>query len=265
MNERLTNQEFWDQAWEAGVDPTGADRRRWRSFADIELWDRLLPPVLAPLRGGRVLEVGCAPGRNLLRLHARFGLDPWGVEYAPVGVQRTRAAFAQAGLDPAQVLQADFLDDGWQGAHAASFDAVSSFGFIEHFGDPRAIVDRHLALLRPGGALVVAIPNLRGLNGALTRLLHPALLPLHNLQLMTPDAVRALVDPGRVELSYAGPYGGLDVGMLTATPGPRRLLLRGLRAAQWAANHALTALPARAVPHAAWHSPGFVLIGWRRS
>jgi SAM-dependent methyltransferase len=265
LNDRLTEREFWDAAWGAGGDPTGGDLRRWRSFADRDLWDRLLAPALTPLRGGRALEVGCAPGRNLLRLQQTFGLDPWGVEYAPVGVERTRQAFRAAGLDPAQVLEADFFDDAWLAGQHASFDTVVSFGFIEHFRDPATVVQRHVELLRPDGLLAVSLPNLRGLNGLLTRALHPALLPLHNLDLMTTDAVRALADPTLVDVRYAGPYGGLDVGMLTALPGPRRLALRGLRAVQWGVNHALGALPERAVPRGAWHSPGFVLIARRRS
>ncbi|HMV70106.1 MAG TPA: class I SAM-dependent methyltransferase, partial [Myxococcota bacterium] len=211
------------------------------------------------------LEVGCAPGRNLLRLRAEHGLDPWGVEYAPVGVERTRAAFTAAGLDPSQVLAVDFFDDGWSGPHLGRFDAVVSFGFIEHFGDPAAVAARHVALLRPGGLLAVSLPNLRGLNGWLTRALHPELLPLHNLDLMAPAAVAALTAGLPVEVAYAGPYGGVDVGMLTAPPGPRRAALRGLRAAQWALNHALRALPSAAVPRGAWHSPGFVVIGRKRA
>ena len=52
------------------------------------------------------------------------------------------------------------------------FDVVMSRGFIEHFDEPSSVVDRHLDLLKPGGLLVVSIPNLRGVNGLLTRFFH---------------------------------------------------------------------------------------------
>jgi 2-polyprenyl-3-methyl-5-hydroxy-6-metoxy-1,4-benzoquinol methylase len=42
-----------------------------------------------------------------------------------------------------------------------AFDVVLSGGFIEHFTDVAAIVQKHLQLLKPGGRLVVMIPNLK--------------------------------------------------------------------------------------------------------
>lgn len=259
---RLTDRAFWESTWSSGAD-VETEGPRWRSFADVELWDRLLPPLLAPLRGGRVLEVGCAPGRNLRRLAERFGLDPWGVEYTPAGAERTRAVMSALGRPASQVIEGDFFAPGW--APPEPFDAVVSFGFVEHFSDPADVVARHLALLRPGGVLVVTLPNLRGLNGRLTSVLNPRLLAGHNLDLMTTAAVRALVSDADADVVFCGGYGGLDVGCLTASSASTRLALRGLRAGQWGINQALAALPAGAVPRGGWHSPYFALLATRRA
>jgi len=259
---RLTDRAFWESTWSSGAEGETA-APRWRSFADVELWDRLLPPLLGPLAGGRVLEVGCAPGRNLRRLAERFGLDPWGVEYTPAGAERTRAVLRSLGRPTDQVIEGDFFAPGW--APAEPFDAVVSFGFVEHFSDPAEVVARHLALLRPGGVLVVTLPNLRGLNGQLTGWLNPDLLAGHNLDLMTTAAVRALVADADADVAFCGGYGGVDVGCLTASSRSTRLALRGLRAGQWGINRALAALPAGAVPRGGWHSPYFALLATRRA
>lgn len=270
---RLTEVGFWEQTWSSGDGPAArqaADGPRWRSFADVVLWDRLMAPRLRPLLGGRVLEVGCAPGRNLVRLYQTFGLDPWGVEFTDAGVARARAAlttcapaWGQPPPDPAHVSQADFFDDAWLDPLRGTFDAVVSFGFIEHFDDPRSVVARHVELLRPGGVLVVTLPNYRGINGILVRGLDPGILPAHNLDVMTPRAVAALAGPD-LDVDHAGPYGGLDVGALSASSPARRWALRGLRGVQWGVNRALRALPAGAVPDSGWWSPYLALVGRRR-
>jgi len=71
------------------------------------------------------------------------------------------------------------------------------------------VVDRHLDLLRPGGLLVVTIPNLQGVNLALTRLFHRELIPMHNLNIMAKIPFLQLFDPNRVRTlscAYVGTF-----------------------------------------------------------
>lgn len=269
---RRTDAAFWDAAWSrpghAGAEADEAvaseafDTRRWQSFADAVLWDHVLPGVLP--RQGTVLEVGSAPGRNLIRLHRRFGLDPWGIEFSPAGAELNRRRFAAAGLDPDHVLEVDFFDEAVLAEHAGSFDVVVSFGFVEHFDDPAAVVDRHLDLLRPGGWLVVTIPNLTGLNLALMRWLNPALIEAHNLDLMSPDAFRAAFDTRRVQPHWCGPYGSVLLSGFT-TPGRlRRQALRGLRLLQRPLDLALRALGPDEAPDHPAIAPFLGFVGRKR-
>ncbi|MFM2162395.1 MAG: hypothetical protein RLZZ383_1907 [Pseudomonadota bacterium] len=266
---RLVERTFWEDVWAAGQGgPDGAtrDARRWRSHQDIVLHDHLLGPAIRAMReetdrAPRVLEVGCAPARNLLRLHRDLGIDPWGLEYTEAGVHSSRANLAAIGVAPAQVLAADLFDDAALAPWWGTFDAVVSFGFLEHFTDPSDAVARHIRLLRPGGLLAVTIPNYRGLGGALLHALHPALLPLHNRDVMTDAAWRALFQHPDLSLEVAEPFGGPDVGFHTADGAWRRRALRGLRAVQAVVNVAQRIAP---LPdHGAW-SAGWVAIGHRR-
>ncbi len=76
---------------------------------------------LAPPEGGRVLEIGCGTGRNLVqaaRLHpqARF----YGIDVSSVMLGEARRAVARAGIAPKIALaQGD----------ATSFDPLAAFGF----------------------------------------------------------------------------------------------------------------------------------------
>ena len=58
----------------------------------------------------------------------------------------------------------------------ASFDLVYSLGVIEHFEDARSIVEKHLFLTKPGGRVVISIPNFGGVYGRLERYFCPRAL-----------------------------------------------------------------------------------------
>jgi len=51
------------------------------------------------------------------------------------------------------------------------FDIVCSFGFIEHFRNPKMVLEVHKKLLKPGGIIVCLIPNLEGLPGSIINFL----------------------------------------------------------------------------------------------
>jgi hypothetical protein len=84
------------------------------------------------------------------------------------------------------------------------------------------VVDRHLELLKPGGLLVVTIPNLRGINLSLTRLFHRELIPMHNLEIMSKAAFSRLFDPAKVR-AVACAYFGTFNFYLFNTPKESRL------------------------------------------
>jgi SAM-dependent methyltransferase len=191
-----------------------------QSYDDHQIWNVLYPRFM-PRPGATVVEIGSAPGEHLVRLRERFGLVPYGIEYSASGVEVNRALFAARGLDPAHVIPMDFFSEECRARYREHFDVVVSRGFIEHFKDPAGVVDRHLELLKPGGLLIVTIPNLRGLNHGLTRLFHPELLPMHNLQIMARDPFLGLFDPDRVEALDCAYVGTFSFYLFSVTPGSR--------------------------------------------
>jgi 2-polyprenyl-3-methyl-5-hydroxy-6-metoxy-1,4-benzoquinol methylase len=135
-----------------------------------------------------VLEIGCAPGKTLAWLAKVMDCRVAGLDYSSRGLGFARDLFRA--LEIEGDLRCESLDATTFAA--SSFDVVFSVGVIEHFDDPREIVRQHVALTRPGGQTIIVIPNYGELYGWMQARFDPANLLLHNLVIMTPEALVAL-------------------------------------------------------------------------
>jgi SAM-dependent methyltransferase len=109
---------------------------------------------LLPAHAERVLEVGCGAGGTLAALKAS-GHAGWiaGIELSPDAAARARPR-----LD---VLHEGDVDTQLEHFAAGSIDLILCLDVLEHLVDPWATLKRLQALLRPGGQLIVSLPNIR--------------------------------------------------------------------------------------------------------
>jgi SAM-dependent methyltransferase len=105
--------------------------------------------------GGRLLDVGCGSGAFLAQMSA-LGWRTEGIDPDPAAVAGAR----KAGVSVTQGT----LDDLEPAEHAGAFDAITLSHVIEHLHDPAGNMRRINLLLRPGGLLWIATPNLEALG-----------------------------------------------------------------------------------------------------
>lgn len=215
--DRLSEKEFWDSKY--GAEHTQitekaiarSSAKGWRDLArpyeDYMLWDVLYERYLPHQPGLKALEIGSAPGDYLIRLARRFGYEPYGVEYSEAGAELNRKVFADNGFPAENVILNDFFDEAFLSEHGEKYDLVISRGFIEHFDDPKSVNEKHLRLLKPGGTLVVSIPNLLGYNMFSTKVFDPQVIPKHNLKIMEKPNFCASFDFPNLEALFCDHFG----------------------------------------------------------
>lgn len=140
------------------------------SGARLRMWRRRLGLLAVRRAAGTILDVGCGDGQ-FLEAARDAGWRVEGIEFSPEGASRAAARLGRpvAVGDLSRTRQIP-----------GPFDVVTLWHVVEHLVDPRAMLEASRARLKPGGLLVVAVPNLDNLPMRIAyRLARRRALPLY--------------------------------------------------------------------------------------
>lgn len=200
----LTDAAYWDGYWDR-VSLPKEHQRRPRAYylnAILDVFDRFMPRD-ASLTAA---EVGGAPGQYLAYVHRILGYRITCIDYSANGCRKTIENFQLLGI-PGDVIHADLMTES---EGLPTFDVVYSLGLIEHFVDRTSVVERHVRLVRPGGLLVLGVPNFRGLTGWFLRTLAPSVYATHEIQAMDLDGWREFEEAFGLDVLWKGYVGGFE-------------------------------------------------------
>jgi 2-polyprenyl-3-methyl-5-hydroxy-6-metoxy-1,4-benzoquinol methylase len=156
--------------------------------------------------GMKVLEIGFAPGKHLAWVAKALCADVSGIDYSEVGMQTAAVLFKTLQLK-ADLRCEDVFETTFENSH---FDLVYSLGLIEHFDDPRTIVQKHLELVAPGGCALLVVPNYGGIYGRLQKHFDCENLAIHNVDIMCQKALKDLVPAGFPAHIETYPFGRIS-------------------------------------------------------
>lgn len=100
-----------------------------------------------------ILDVGCGAGDNALLIQRRH---PDAKIY---GITRSPSEAALAGLHMTACWVADLEQTLPPEVSERTYDAIIFSHVLEHLRDPAEVVSRASEMLRPGGACIIAVPN----------------------------------------------------------------------------------------------------------
>ena len=211
---------FEDYGMEGGYDDK-ADQRRREALVRAR-WLRAAGPAT-----GRLLELGCASGWFLAAART-VGYEAVGIEPA-TDMAATARVRSGAQVIAAMVEDADLVP--------ASFDVAAAFHVLEHLAEPRAVLAAVRAALRPGGRLLLELPNVASLRAAREGEDWYGMEPAHHVAHYSPRALAVLLrasgfEPQVVETVHPGTL--LQRGELLAPRGLAFQARESLVARAWA-------------------------------
>ncbi|MCA9629428.1 MAG: class I SAM-dependent methyltransferase [Myxococcales bacterium] len=167
---------FWQNHWTGRAAPRGFDPSD-RTLANYvnSRFHQYFRHTLGH-RGGALIELGCAQSTWLPYFARQFGFRVTGLDYSEVGCARAREMLDDVGV-VGDVVCADMFNP--PDKFEAAFDAVVSFGLIEHFEDTAAAVTAAARFVAPGGRMLTFVPNMVGLPGAIQRYVDRAIFDIH--------------------------------------------------------------------------------------
>ncbi|MEO6222221.1 MAG: methyltransferase domain-containing protein, partial [Vicinamibacterales bacterium] len=145
-------QRFWHDVGESFPSLTGAASTAYY----FESEKRLIAEAVPSLANRDVLKTDLwdeAKNTRILLWVADQGARVYGVDISEPIARQAQHAFADGALSPVvtDVRRLPFCD--------GSFDVIYSMGTIEHFAETEATVAELARLLRPGGRLILGVPN----------------------------------------------------------------------------------------------------------
>jgi SAM-dependent methyltransferase len=164
--------------------PTGGyDRAYYRR--KILPWQRSKLDIVCRFRSsGTLLDVGCGAG-FFVREASERGFAAQGIEFSHEAVEFGRREVGVQ-LTEGDILHAQFPE--------GSFDIVTLWHVLEHLPRPVETLNRIRTLMKPGGILVIAVPNFDSIQARAFRGHWYHLEVPRHLFHFTPAALRRLLD-----------------------------------------------------------------------
>lgn len=235
-NDRLTSQDYWVSYYSQSNNSPEVIKKIVGKY-DM-FWDEMVNSLAYPPR--TVLEIGAFPGRYLAYLAHKYNLRPTGIDFNPDSA-RFSETMRVMGVDDYSYIVADFL----KAKPIEQFDLVISNGFVEHFDDFDSVLDLHVKYLKPGGAMVIMVPNKRFVRYFYGVLFDHANLKLHNLAVMRKSVFNRFANRNNLETLRLTYFGGFPYKVHQRLSGVRRVAQSILARAFRAVNPLLQRYPSR--------------------
>ena len=181
-SEALLQQYYDRDYWQTGATKT--------STVFDTLYRMRMTPIVSAIRqqsnyDSKILDWGCGDG-SFIRLLRNFGLHCFGIDAYMTDLNDPQ-------ISATTIEKADFPVE--------YFDIITCFHVLEHLADPLTSVKHALKLLKPGGLIIVEVPNLDSVGFRIfKRRWQPLEIPTH-LHHFTPGTLQKVFETaGKIQI-----------------------------------------------------------------
>lgn len=214
-SDKLVTQEYWERYY----GKTGTNKKLIQSVCGVyeEYWNVLIGDT--DLKDKTLIEIGGYPGRYLAYLAHNYKVQVTCLDYNSdrEKVDESMAAFE---VNDYSVEQADIFNHNPN----QKYDFVFSNGFIEHFENYEEVMELHLKYLKPGGRLLIMIPNKRFYKWIYQSILDRDNLKAHNLKPMKLAVFRKFAKENQLKILRLSYFGGFQFGVHRSVSGWQKFI-----------------------------------------
>jgi len=159
-----SNKRGWDVVWKQKSTSKKLNFLRKIGFYYIQASGLLSKHINNHIKSNKkysIIELGCGGSSYLPYIQKKYkNLEIFGLDKSLSGCQSTNIVLNKDSFSGCIVC-----GDIFKTPFKKKFDIVFSVGLIEHFDNPKLILEKHVELLKPGGLLICIIPNFIGFQG----------------------------------------------------------------------------------------------------
>lgn len=152
----------------------------------LELFKELLPQPTT------IFEVGCGNSVWLSYFNKNFNFQVAGIDYSKFGCEQTRKILTRDGIT-GEIHYGDLFSPPKELLN--SFDAVCSFGVVEHFSNTEDAIKHVGKFMKDDGILITTIPNLCGIAGWLQKIMNKPVYDIHKVMTLA-EITKAVENAG---------------------------------------------------------------------
>ena len=228
MDNLLTDRQFWVNYWES---KEGLSVNIPANY----LFHQELATIINTQKVETAIELGGFPGYYAVFLKKYFKLDVTLLDYF-VHQPVTNELLKANGLveSDIHIIETDLFNH----QESKQYDLVLSCGLIEHFNDTADIIQRHIDFLKPGGTLMITLPNFKALNGWFQKSFDKDNYDKHNINCMDPELLSAICRQARMEIVQSRYFGYFSLWLENEKQKPAGV--RILKKSLWLAGKVFT-------------------------
>lgn len=228
MDNLLTDRQFWVNYWES---KTGLSVNIPANY----LFHKELDSIISTQKVKTAIELGGFPGYYAVFLKKYFKLEVTLLDYF-VHKPVTNSLLKANGLEESDIhiIETDLFNH----QVAQQYDLVLSCGLIEHFNDTADIIQRHIDFVKPGGTLLITLPNFRAVNGWFQKSFDKDNYDKHNINCMDPELLAGICKGAGLEVLQSKYFGYFSLWLENEKQKPAGVRL--LKKSLWLAGKVFT-------------------------